>query len=74
MIWTIPKITQISIGMEINCYACAELQALQIQGERGIKPLSLNQTHIYMLTLVLVRLCVNFSATQNTKADIRLII
>ena len=25
MAWNIPKITEISVGMEINCYACAEL-------------------------------------------------
>ena len=25
MIWTSPKIIQIPIGMEINCYECAEL-------------------------------------------------
>ena len=25
MTWTTPKITEIAVGMEINCYACAEL-------------------------------------------------
>jgi len=25
MIWTTPKITEVAVGMEINCYACAEL-------------------------------------------------
>ncbi|MBM3507525.1 MAG: pyrroloquinoline quinone precursor peptide PqqA [Alphaproteobacteria bacterium] len=25
MAWKTPKITVISVGMEINCYACAEL-------------------------------------------------
>ncbi|WP_368426250.1 pyrroloquinoline quinone precursor peptide PqqA [Tistlia sp.] len=25
MLWTKPKIVEISVGMEINCYACAEL-------------------------------------------------
>ena len=27
MAWNTPKIAEISVGMEINCYACAELQA-----------------------------------------------
>ena len=38
MVWTIPKIIQIPIGMEINCYACAELQALLVQGEGVLCP------------------------------------
>ena len=38
MIWTVPKIKQISIGMEINCYACAELQALLTKGEGALCP------------------------------------
>jgi coenzyme PQQ precursor peptide PqqA len=25
MTWTTPKITEVAVGMEINCYACAEL-------------------------------------------------
>jgi len=25
MLWSKPKIVEISVGMEINCYACAEL-------------------------------------------------
>jgi coenzyme PQQ precursor peptide PqqA len=25
MTWTTPKVVEISVGMEINCYACAEL-------------------------------------------------
>ncbi|WP_119461736.1 pyrroloquinoline quinone precursor peptide PqqA [Rhodospirillaceae bacterium SYSU D60014] len=25
MAWTSPKIVEISVGLEINCYACAEL-------------------------------------------------
>jgi coenzyme PQQ precursor peptide PqqA len=25
MTWTAPKVVEISVGMEINCYACAEL-------------------------------------------------
>jgi len=25
MKWTAPKVVEISVGMEINCYACAEL-------------------------------------------------
>ncbi|MSP20240.1 MAG: pyrroloquinoline quinone precursor peptide PqqA [Alphaproteobacteria bacterium] len=25
MTWKTPKIAEISVGMEINCYACAEL-------------------------------------------------
>ncbi|MBT4710367.1 MAG: pyrroloquinoline quinone precursor peptide PqqA [Alphaproteobacteria bacterium] len=25
MAWKTPKITEVSVGMEINCYACAEL-------------------------------------------------
>jgi len=25
MTWTTPKITEIAVGMEINCYACAEM-------------------------------------------------
>ncbi|HAD24308.1 MAG TPA: pyrroloquinoline quinone precursor peptide PqqA [Alphaproteobacteria bacterium] len=25
MAWTKPKVTEIAVGMEINCYACAEL-------------------------------------------------
>ena len=25
MIWTTPKISEIAVGMEINCYACAEI-------------------------------------------------
>jgi len=25
MSWTTPKITEIAVGMEINCYACAEM-------------------------------------------------
>jgi coenzyme PQQ precursor peptide PqqA len=25
MIWTTPKVTEIAVGMEINCYACAEI-------------------------------------------------
>ena len=25
MTWTTPKITEIAVGMEINCYACAEI-------------------------------------------------
>ena len=25
MAWKTPKIAEISVGMEINCYACAEL-------------------------------------------------
>jgi coenzyme PQQ precursor peptide PqqA len=27
MAWRKPRITEISVGMEINCYACAELKA-----------------------------------------------
>ncbi|MEQ1887682.1 MAG: pyrroloquinoline quinone precursor peptide PqqA [Alphaproteobacteria bacterium] len=27
MAWRKPKITEISVGMEINCYACAEIAA-----------------------------------------------
>ena len=26
MTWKTPKIVEIAIGMEINCYACAELK------------------------------------------------
>jgi len=25
MSWNTPKITEVCVGMEINCYACAEL-------------------------------------------------
>jgi len=25
MTWSTPKITEIAVGMEINCYACAEI-------------------------------------------------
>jgi len=25
MKWTTPKVVEICVGMEINCYACAEL-------------------------------------------------
>jgi coenzyme PQQ precursor peptide PqqA len=25
MTWTTPKVTEIAVGMEINCYACAEI-------------------------------------------------
>jgi coenzyme PQQ precursor peptide PqqA len=25
MTWTTPKVTEVAVGMEINCYACAEL-------------------------------------------------
>ncbi|MSP43241.1 MAG: pyrroloquinoline quinone precursor peptide PqqA [Alphaproteobacteria bacterium] len=25
MAWRKPKVTEISVGMEINCYACAEI-------------------------------------------------
>jgi len=25
MSWTTPKVTEIAVGMEINCYACADL-------------------------------------------------
>jgi len=25
MDWTTPKVTEIAVGMEINCYACAEI-------------------------------------------------
>ncbi|WP_439817983.1 pyrroloquinoline quinone precursor peptide PqqA [Zavarzinia sp. CC-PAN008] len=25
MAWSTPKIVEISVGMEINCYACAEV-------------------------------------------------
>jgi len=25
MTWTTPKITEIAVGMEINCYACAAM-------------------------------------------------
>lgn len=25
MAWKKPKVTEISVGMEINCYACAEI-------------------------------------------------
>jgi coenzyme PQQ precursor peptide PqqA len=25
MTWTTPKVTEVTVGMEINCYACAEL-------------------------------------------------
>ncbi|TQV83912.1 pyrroloquinoline quinone precursor peptide PqqA [Pelagibius sp. Alg239-R121] len=25
MSWATPKVIEISVGMEINCYACAEL-------------------------------------------------
>jgi len=25
MTWTTPKITEIAVGMQINCYACAEM-------------------------------------------------
>ncbi len=24
--WTKPKVVEIAVGMEINCYACAELK------------------------------------------------
>jgi coenzyme PQQ precursor peptide PqqA len=27
MAWRKPRITEIAVGMEINCYACAELKA-----------------------------------------------
>lgn len=27
MAWKKPKVTEISVGMEINCYACAEIDA-----------------------------------------------
>jgi coenzyme PQQ precursor peptide PqqA len=29
MTWTTPKIVEIALGAEINCYACAELPADQ---------------------------------------------
>jgi len=25
MSWTTPRVVEISVGMEINCYACAEI-------------------------------------------------
>ncbi|HLG88649.1 MAG TPA: pyrroloquinoline quinone precursor peptide PqqA [Alphaproteobacteria bacterium] len=25
MAWTTPRVIEISVGMEINCYACAEI-------------------------------------------------
>jgi len=25
MTWSTPKVTEIAVGMEINCYACAEI-------------------------------------------------
>jgi coenzyme PQQ precursor peptide PqqA len=25
MVWNTPKVIEIAVGMEINCYACAEL-------------------------------------------------
>jgi len=25
MAWTTPTVTEIAVGMEINCYACAEM-------------------------------------------------
>jgi len=25
MSWTTPKVTEIAVGMEINCYACADI-------------------------------------------------
>jgi len=25
MTWTAPKVIEVAVGMEINCYACAEL-------------------------------------------------
>ncbi len=28
MAWKSPKVIEIAVGMEINCYACAELYAL----------------------------------------------
>jgi len=27
MTWTTPKIVEIALGAEINCYACAEIKA-----------------------------------------------
>ena len=27
MAWRKPRVTEIAVGMEINCYACAELKA-----------------------------------------------
>ncbi|RAK50942.1 pyrroloquinoline quinone precursor peptide PqqA [Phenylobacterium deserti] len=27
MAWTSPKVVEISLGCEINCYACAEIKA-----------------------------------------------
>lgn len=27
MAWKKPRVTEIAVGMEINCYACAELKA-----------------------------------------------
>jgi coenzyme PQQ precursor peptide PqqA len=27
MTWTTPKIVEIALGAEINCYACADLKA-----------------------------------------------
>jgi len=27
MLWNTPKIVEIALGAEINCYACAELNA-----------------------------------------------
>jgi len=25
MSWTTPRVTEIAVGMEINCYACADI-------------------------------------------------
>ena len=40
MTWNTPKIAEISVGMEINCYACAELQSLVLKegGEQRCSP------------------------------------
>jgi len=32
MIWTTPKVIEIAVGMEINCYACADIASYVIVG------------------------------------------
>ncbi len=33
MTWTTPKVTEIAVGMEINCYACAEIAGRSVSGD-----------------------------------------
>jgi len=38
MTWLTPKVVEIAVGMEINCYACAELKGSQRKRSFGPVP------------------------------------